>query len=385
MEHLLTPRQRIQLWTRLGIRAVLTLATILLLIWLVPPLWSLFMPFILALVVSWLLQPPVRWLQKKLKFSRKVLSMGLILLVYLGIGALLYCLAYVLFTQVRSLVENWGSIRSSAISAFESLLIYLSHQLDMLPEQLTTNLENLADRLLDWVQNVIPAALDITLGGGVGFVSRIPTAAIAAVVFMMASYFITADYPRLRFLATDRLPQSVREFGGNFKRIFSEAFGGYIKSQLILSTGVFFILAIGFQIIGQPYGLLLAFLLAMMDFIPIIGAGTVMVPWAVICLVTSRYRLALGLLVIWGIIALFRRLGEPKILGDQTGLSPILSLVGIYVGMRLFGVLGMITGPMALLVFINLWKLGTFDSIVFDIKLAAGDIAGLLASGKELR
>ena len=383
MEHRLTSCQRAQLWIRLGIRGLLTLGVLLCLVWLVPPLWSLFMPFIFALIVAWLLHPPVRWLQKKLNISRKALSMLLILLVYVGIGAILYGLAYAAFAQIRSLVENWSQIRTQAIASLEAVSAYLSNLVDLLPNSVATDLEDLAGNFLDWFQSVLPAALDTTLDGGMSMVSQIPSFAVAAVGFMMASYFITADYPRLRFLATDRLPESVREFGGNFKRIFVEAFGGYLKSQLILSLGVFFILTAGFFLIRQPYGLLLAFLFAVLDFIPIIGAGTVMVPWAAVCLVVSDYRTAIELMVIWGIICLFRRLAEPKILGDQTGLSPILSLVGIYVGMRLGGVLGMILGPLLLLVVINLWKLGTFDSVVYDLKLAVGDISALLASGRS--
>lgn len=322
MEHLLTARQRAQLWIRLGIRGLLILGAVLCLIWLVPPLCSLFMPFLLALIVAWLLHPLVRWLQKKLNISRKVLSMILILLVYVGIGAILYGLGYAAVTQIRSLVENWGDIRAQVLASLESLSEYLSGLVELLPDSVASNLEGLASQLLDWLQSVLPSALDTTLGGGMSVVSRIPSFAIAAVVFMMASYFITADYPRLRFLATDRLPESVREFGSNFKRIFVEAFGGYLKSQLILSLGVFLILTAGFFLIHQPYGLLLAFIFAVLDFIPIIGAGTVMVPWSVVCLVTGDYRSAIELMVIWGIICLFRRLAEPKILGDQTGCPP---------------------------------------------------------------
>ncbi len=83
-------------------------------------------------------------------------------------------------------------------------------------------------------------------------------------------------------------------------------------------------------------------------------------------------------MVIWGIIALFRRVGEPKILGDQTGLSPILSLVGIYVGMRVGGVLGMVVGPLLLLVCINLAKLGIFRPVAADLRLAVRDVAAIL-------
>lgn len=378
MKHLLTPQQRAQLWIRLGIRALAVLGAILILVWLVPPLLGLFMPFVFALIVAWFLHPPVRWLQAKLGVSRKLLSLAVILLVYAAIGAVLYAVGYAAFSQVRSLVENWADIRTSAIALLEFLGRCLSELLDRLPNAVALDLEELSAKLMELVQQFIPSALDVTVGGGVDLVSRIPSFAVAFTVFMMASYFITADYPRLRFLTTNRLPEAVREFGSKFRRIFIEAFGGYLKSQLILSMGVFIILAIGFSLMSQPYGLLLALMLAVLDFIPIVGAGTVMVPWAVICMVTADYSAAIWLGVIWGIIVLFRQFAEPKILGSQTGLSPILSLVGIYLGMRLGGVLGMIVGPLLLLVAVNLWKLGTFDPVLRDMKMAFEDVLALL-------
>ena len=108
-----------------------------------------------------------------------------------------------------------------------------------------------------------------------------------------------------------------------------------------------------------------------------------MVPWAVIDMILAQYGEAAALMAIWGVIVLFRRLAEPKILGNQTGLAPILSLVGIYVGMQLGGVLGMVVGPLLLLVFLNLAKLGIFQPVVDDINLAATDITAILRSGRR--
>ena len=110
------------------------------------------------------------------------------------------------------------------------------------------------------------------------------------------------------------------------------------------------------------------------------GAGTVLVPWAVIDMVLAWYGEAAALMAGWGVIVVFRRVAEPKVLGDQTGLSPILSLVGIYVGMRAGGVLGMVIGPLLLLVFVNLARLGIFRPALCDLSLAASDIHAILHS-----
>ena len=383
MESPLSGHDRAALWVRLAIRFSLAALGVILAIRLGPSLISLLAPFLLALLAAWVLHPPVRWLHKKLGISRRIISLTAIVLCCAAVGGALYALVCAAFLQVRQLTENWPALRQSFLQLFEALSAFFADLSADLPPVLANAIQNLLLGLLDWVQAILPAALDASLDGAGSLMSRVPSFAVAAVVFLLASYFITADYPRLRFLAADQFPAPIREFAGNFRRIFREAFGGYLKSQLILSLGVFFILAAGFFFTGQDYGLLLALLLALLDFVPIVGAGTVMIPWAVIDLVMGRYPAALSRLLIWGVIVLFRRFAEPKILGEQTGLSPILSLLGIYVGMRLGGVLGMVSGPLLLLVFLNLCRLGTFDPLWSDLRLCARDLNALLAPGRQ--
>lgn len=385
MEHRpLTWQERGRLWVRLGIRGILIVVTILLLVYAVPPLLSLLAPFVLALIVAWLLNPMVRWLQRKLSVSRKILSMILIILIFCIIGGLLYGVGHMVVSQTRSLFENWSSVMDALLGMVDSVVAALNGLGDFVPAGVLTTGEGLAESLSNWLRGLdISGWLTSLAGRAPSLVSGVSSFAISTVVFIMASYFITSDYPRLRFLLTDRVPADTRTFCGTVKRIFMEAFGGYLKSQLLLSLGVFVILAVGFLIIRQPYGLLLAAGFAVLDFIPIIGAGTVMIPWAVVDLIIGNYVGGIQLLVIWGIIALFRRMGEPKILGDQTGLSPILSLLGIYVGMKVGGVLGMIVGPLLLLVLINLAKLGIFRPVMDDLSMAFRDIAAILKAGRR--
>lgn len=384
MEHdLLTWPERGRLWLRLGIRAVLVIAVILLVVYAVPPLLSLLLPFVLALLVAWLLNPLVRWLQRKLSLSRKLISMVLVVLLFCVIGGALFGLAWAAVQQVISLFRNWSSVTDALLSMLDSVTQWLDGLGRFLPQSLQFSADRLFDAVSGWLRGLdIPGWLAGLAGQAPSLVSAVSSFAVSTVVFITASYFITGDYPRLRFLLTDRVSADTRAFCGSVKRIFMEAFGGYLKSQLILSLGVAVILAVGFSIVGQSYGLLLAIFFAVLDFIPIIGAGTIMVPWAVIDLITGHYIHAIQFAVIWGIIVLFRRVAEPKILGDQTGLSPILSLVGIYVGMRLAGVGGMIVGPLLLLVCINLTKLGIFRPVVSDLRMAVRDVRGILRESR---
>lgn len=380
---LLTWSQRGRLWVRLGIRAALTVGAVLLLVFVIAPLVSLMMPFVLALILAWLLNPLVRWLKKKLPLSRKVISLILLLLVFGCIGGLLYALGHALVVQIISLFENWRPILNSVLNTIDNVGVWLHGLSGMLPEGTAATGEELTAKLAEWIGGLdLSGYISALAGRATGMLSGLPGFAVATVVFLMGSYFITSDYPRLRGLVTEQIPGNMRAFCGDVRRIFMEAFGGYLKGELLLSLGVFLILLAGFLLTRQPYGLVLAFVLAVMDFIPIIGSGTAMVPWAVIDLILGNYRHAIGFMVIWGIVALFRRLAEPKVLSGQMGLSPILSLIGIYVGMKVGGVLGMVVGPLLLLVCINLTKLGIFRPVAWDIRLAALDVAALLREGR---
>ena len=384
----LTWGERAQLWLRLGLRAVLALGGLALTVWVGLPLLSLLSPFVLALVLAWLLNPAVKWLQRHSGAPRKAISMVLVILVFAVIGGVLFGLGWAAVGQVRSLFDNRQSLLDELLEGLagvvNSVQGWLAGLGDFVPQGVITTGEDLMAAVLDWARGLdFSGWLAQMAGQAPSMAANVSNFAVALVVFVMASYFITGDYPRLRFELTDRVPMVARDFCRSLKDIFMSAFGGYIKSQLILSLGVFLILTVGFLFMGQPYGLLLAFALAVLDFIPIIGAGTVMVPWAVIDMVLAQYGEAAGLMAVWGVIVLFRRFAEPKILGNQTGLSPILSLVGIYVGMKLGGVLGMVVGPLLLLVCINLAKLGIFRPVLDDLSLAAADINAILRSGRK--
>lgn len=384
----LTWRERAQLWLRLGLRGALALGGAALFIFVGLPLASLLSPFLFALVLAWLLNPAVRWLQRRTQFSRKTISLVLVVLVFAIVGGILFGLGWAAVDQVVSLFDNRQSLLDELLNGLVGVVNSVGGWLeglgDFLPQGLVTTSEDFMDTLISWVRGLdFSGWLTEMAGQAPSMAANVSGFAVALVVFMMASYFITGDYPRLRFELTDRVPAMTRDFCRSVKDIFMSAFGGYVKSQLILSAGVFAILSAGFFLMGQPYGLLLAFGLAVLDFVPIIGSGTVMVPWAVVDMILGQYGEAAALMAVWGVIALFRQFAEPKILGDQTGLSPILSLVGIYVGMRAGGVLGMVVGPLLLLVCINLAKLGIFRPVLDDVALAAQDINAILRSGRK--
>ena len=377
----LTWRERGWLWFRLGIRLALTVVGLALLAAFGRPLLSLFAPFVAALITAALLNPAVKWLQRRLGLSRRLLSMLLVVLVFGALGGAIVLLGYAAVGELISLAQNWEGLLDNLQSALEQLEVLFAHLWTLVPPQLNETLDSVAEGLLQWLSTATPNLLNTLVDYTTNKAMGVPSFVVALVMFLMATYFLTADYPYIRARAAGSLGDGLLNFCRQVRATALGAFGGYLKAEILLSVGVFFILLAGFMLTGQPYSLLLALGLAVLDFIPIVGSGTVMVPWAVVALVVGDYAAAAQIMAIWGIVALFRRVMEPKFVGDQTGLSPILSLVSIYVGMKVAGVLGMILGPIVLLVVLNLAGMGMFRGLHADLSAAARDIAAILSNG----
>lgn len=379
----LTWPQRGQLWLRLGIRLVLVVLAVLAAVKLLPPLLSLFAPFVAAFILAAMLNPLVRWVQKKLGWSRRLLSLLVLVLIFGLIGGGLSLMVYAAGTEMASLVQNWEGLLEQLQAVADQMEGMFAQFLTLVPDQITETTRLMGDRLMVWLQGTVSGMLaqaaDYVKDKAVG----VPAFVLALVMFVMAAYFLTADYPYLRTRAIQHMDEGLLDFLSQVRSTALVAFGGYLRAQVLLSVGVFLILLAGFFITGQSYALLLALALAVLDFIPIVGSGTVMVPWAVIALFTHDYHTAISIMVIWGVVALFRRVAEPKFVGNQTGLSPILSLISIYVGMKLAGVLGMILGPILTLVALNLAGLGMFHGVRLDLEAAAADIAAILRQRPE--
>lgn len=378
----LTWHQRGQLWLRLGLRLLLAALGLLLLYKLGGPALSLLAPFLLAAIAAAALDPLVRWGQKRLGWSRGIIAL-LLLLVIVGLaGGAIFWLSRMLVEEAISLAENWNTLLSATVAQVKSLEASLAHLIEMLPIEMKRPEQG----LLDWLISLIPTALpqmgDLASFAGAKAAS-VSYFLVALLFFLLGTYFLTADWPGIRAGAARHTNSRPGRFAEQLRTTALAAFGGYLKAEVLLSVGVFVILAVGFVVTRQSYALLLALGLSILDFIPLVGAGTVMVPWAVIALALGDYPTAIRMMAIWGVIAVFRRVMEPKFVGDQTGLSPILSLISIYMGMRLGGVLGMILGPILVLICLNLAKTGLFSGVRRDLDAAVDDICAILAGSKE--
>lgn len=377
-ENRLTWKQRGQLWLRLGIRLVLAALILTAAGTVLPPVLSLLAPFLLGYLMAAALNPVVRWLQRRLGWSRGLLSMLVVLVVFGLLGGGIVLLVYGAGREILSLAQNWEGLFSQSALLLEQMDGLFARFWALIPQEILQGTYDLWENFTQWFQKsmsvLLAAAAEYVTDKAMGA----PGFFLGLVMFLMATYFLSADYPYLRTRMIQMMDDRVLCHLSQVRKVAVAAFGGYLKAQILLSAGVFLILLLGFLVSRQDYAFLLALGLAILDFIPLLGSGTVMVPWAVVAFLTRDYPTAISVMVIWGIIALFRRVAEPKIVGDQTGLSPVLSLISIYAGMKLGGVPGMILGPILTLVVLNLSGLGMFHNLRLDLADAVEDIASLL-------
>ena len=378
LEH--TERKR--LWGRLAIRVGLIVAIALILVFVVPPLASTLFPFAASLVVAWMLHPLIQKIRSKVRIPNRLLSFIFVFLIILLAVGVITLFFYYIVNEVKALVSSWTSDGGnlSSILSSENLL---SGILGALPDSISESIQYVLHQIMEWINISMSGIISGITAWVRDVIMQIPSFFISLVVFIMSSYFITADYSNIRLSITKHFKGALKDFFSLLKSETTSATGRYLKAQLILSGCVFVILLVGFIIPGQKYALILALLFAVLDFIPLIGSGTVMVPWAGIALITGNYPLAIQLMVIWGVVVLFRRVFEPKIIGSQTGLSPLLSLMSIFIGMRVYGVLGMVLGPIVLQVTIKVFQSGLFKGLLYDLKLLTRDCVALLRDQPE--
>lgn len=375
--------RRRRLWLRLGLRVLVVAAFVVLVGTVGRGLFALFLPFLLAWGAAVVLDGVVRRLHRKLGWSRGVLS-GLALLVLFGsVSVGLGLLLRAGWKELLSLAQNREVILDAAREALQLLDHHVRRWTERLPFEVLPPDQSLLEEMSRWVGEWL-GGLTPDLGRLTSLATSkardVASFVLSLVFFLMGTYFLCADYPYLRTRVIGHMDDGVRSLARQVKAAVMAAFGGYLKAQVLLSTAVFLLLLCGFVLTGQSYGLLLALGLAVLDFIPLLGAGVVMVPWAAVALMVGNYFRAVVVIVIWGVVALFRRVAEPKFVGDQTGLSPVLALVSIYVGMRVGGVVGMIFGPVVALIGLNLLGLGLLDGWKRDVSLAVRDLAALMRS-----
>ena len=331
--------------------------------------WPVF-PFLLALFFGRLFQRPVGFAQRKLKIGRGFPSVLLVLAVLFIIIGLMILLGATIFSQLRSFVGYLDERFSSLPQMIESLKAYLDSALGFLPDSIEDAALGSINRFLD---NLIAGA-----GGGIDWsilsgpiqvtfnaAKQVPGAVLAIVVSCVCCVFITIDYPRIRRFIYRQIPPEKREVFAQTKRTVFSSFKKVAKAYLLILCITFLELLIGFKILSaigvlsDTYIIIIALAIAVIDIIPVLGTGTVLIPWALYSLIAGHTGLGIGLAVIYALITVLRQYIEPKLVSVQLGLPPFITLIAMFFGLQLFGFIGLFLMPMLIMLIKMLSDNGT--------------------------
>ncbi|MDO5557878.1 MAG: sporulation integral membrane protein YtvI [Clostridia bacterium] len=345
----------IKYWIRVSKKIIIFIIS-LFLVYLGFKLAIFYIPFLVAFLLALLIEPIIKFFMKKTKLTRRTSAIAVFLIVISIIVGLLAWGITTLVSETSNLLAMLNGYFERAQNLIESVIqkvnvgkIQLSSQIiDMVKETISQTLGDISN----WSKNILSSI--------VNGMKSIPKMGICVVITFLALYFIVTDKIYMLDQLEHHLPKKwVSKLGTHLRDLIS-SLGGYIKAEFILIIISFIISLVGlyiFKIFGLNvnYPLLVALAIGFIDALPIFGSGTVMIPWAVISSLYGDYKLAIGIISLWIIMSIVRQFLEPKIVSGKLGIHPIFTLISMYTGFKFFGIIGLLLGPIILIVLKNIY------------------------------
>lgn len=348
------------------------IALILLVVFLAFKLGIFLFPFTIALFFSILTRPFTRFLQKRLKLSKKlstIISIVTFLLIFFGIigwGSLK------LISEIYKLSQNLNSYSEITQKLWTDSMAKVYTYLGNFPSGFTKQVNDTINSFISSGSSKLGGFIK----GLISFITSIPTVILYICITILATFFISLDRDEIVSFLEQQLPKSWLDKVFNIKTDMFTVLGSYIKAQIILMTICFFELLVclnllSFLGLNVPYPLLMSIIICIIDALPILGAGTVLIPWAVISFALSDIKLGIALIIIYLFVLSVRQMLEPKLVSQNLGVHPLITLISMYSGFKIFGVMGFLIGPVVMIILKNVFsrelEVGFFRDIFGDV------------------
>ena len=358
---------KVKYWTTVTKNIAIFLLS-LILIFVLLKLAVFYMPFLIGFIISLIIEPLIRKLANKTGLARKTSAIIVLIIIFSILIGLILWGVITLITESSNLLESIN-IYIEKIYSFiqEHILDFKIKEID-LPAKVIEIIENCTSKLLNMITTFSTNFLTNTLQK----VTLIPVAFIYITITILSTYFICAD----KFYILDQVEHHVprlwvKRFIKHLREI-SSALGNYLKAEVILVIISFFIVLIGLYIgkftgLKIEYPLLCALGIAFVDALPILGSGAVMIPWAIFAFIDGNISLALLLIGLYIFTLVVRQMMEPKLVSNKIGIHPIFTLIAMYTGFKLIGIIGLFLGPIILIILNNIFATMIDDGIVKSI------------------
>ena len=344
--------QPYQKYTVIFFKTLFAVSIILLLYLFITKLFMYVLPFIFAWIIAVMVNPAVDFLESRTKAPRGFISIFSILLFYSLLALLIAVGTSRLIIELSNILERLPQYAVSLRTAIENwIALGQNIYINLSPE--TT--EVVKSGIINLI-NSLTAVISGAIGKSMSIVTIFPKTILFVIVTIISSYMMSKDMHIIRAFLASQIPEDlIRRIQSIYADLVT-ALGGFIRAQLTVMGISFLITITGLYLIGVPYALTMAIVIGIVDALPIFGTGAVIVPWAAANMMMKNYPLAIALLVLYGVIVVTRQIIEPKIMGKNIGLHPLATLASLYIGMRIFGIIGILIGPFALIVIKALQK-----------------------------
>ena len=329
---------------------------------LLPFLVDLFMPFIIAAIVAIISEPLVSFLEKKVKIKRKYSAIGIILLILSALASIIYFALSYIYNLILQVIDDWDKIFVQ--------INFLSNKINDIFVKININVDETGtiERISNFANTFAEKFIEITSS----FVLNVPLLLFGLVVIIFASYLMIQTHES--FL--NKLKENERL--ENIKVQVIDQIFKYCKAQFKIMMIIFVIIAIGLGFLHVQYFLLIAFFIAFIDLLPILGTGTVMIPWTLVDLLYGHYGRAMIIFGIYLIAMIARQILQPKIIGETMEFPAFLTLIFMWVGYKLFGVAGLLLAVPVGIILLRMYKAGIFNVYLDSIKYIVNDIKTFL-------
>ncbi|TDG00654.1 sporulation integral membrane protein YtvI [Paenibacillus piri] len=329
-------------------------------------LFTIGFPFLMALVAAIFLERPILWLTKYARLNRGLAAAAICTLFT---GAILGFFYMVGQKMVSELVQFWNNAPDYLNNAqrffddtSEKTRLFYSTLPDGLAEQMQSLVETGINTITENIKDIITAVSGYFLD----IAKTIPNLFVFFIVFVIGLYLISFGLPALSQSFMQLFETKSRHKVTSVLHDLRRALLGFVFAQLLISLLTYIVTLIGLFLLRVDYPLAVALLIIVVDLLPVLGASAVLIPWALYCMLAGNMFLGIGLLILLVILMLFRRLIEPKIIGEAVGINALAALVGMYIGFKLVGVIGLILGPVLIIVYQALRRVGLLQ---MNIKL----------------
>lgn len=303
------------------------------------------MPFIIGFIIAFVLKPVIAVLTR-LFGKRKWTSLVVIIVFYMLLGTLLIWLFFALLSTVKTFVDVVPDLYVDTMKpAIEEITIWFTKSVKQIDSGIAEFLTQFLSTAVSAIEGFLRSFSAATLSFLTGFISSVPSILIAILISIISSFFFTLDYEKIVNTMMMVIPEKQRSLVNDAKTTLIRVIGRYLRAYGLLMSLTFVQLSIAFLFLGISNPIGLAIMIASVDILPVLGTGSVMIPWSLWQIAVGDRTLGIALVVVYIIITINRNILEPKIVGDQIGLHPLVTLMCIYLGVKLFGFVGLLGLP----------------------------------------